>query len=277
MFSFWRSVQLRKKSSHFMIMVLSCCDLLCVVTNHPFLAFLAMSWLTEKISVYPIWVHIFSQYTTVVLGFSILALLVMNIDRYLATSHPIFHRTSVTKRRLLGLFAVLVMFEITLVALSLKDIVIPYKTGFLIFYVLIFPPMIFFNYKLFIVARESRKRNRVSTEIKRSFSLRNVSSCLLAVALFLLLSIPAIAYIGQNTKETFTLDNAGLVRIWGKTIASLNGTFNCLIFYWKNKILRTEGMKVIKSIKVSRRVESRFFQKMLEPPLKSTANTSVCS
>jgi hypothetical protein len=30
----------------------------------------------------------------------LIALLVMNFDRYLATSHPIFHRTSVTKRRL---------------------------------------------------------------------------------------------------------------------------------------------------------------------------------
>ena len=30
-------------------------------------------------------------------GFSLLALLVMNFDRYVATSYPIFHRTSVTK------------------------------------------------------------------------------------------------------------------------------------------------------------------------------------
>jgi hypothetical protein len=31
------------------------------------------------------------------LAFSMLALLVMNLDRYLATCYPIFHRTSVTK------------------------------------------------------------------------------------------------------------------------------------------------------------------------------------
>jgi hypothetical protein len=32
----------------------------------------------------------------------------------------------------------------------------------------------------------------------------------------------------------------------------MNSTFNCLIFFWKNKILRTEGMKLIKSMKICR-------------------------
>ena len=54
--SFWRSVQLRKKLCYFMIMILSCCDLLVVVTNHPFPAITAMLWLTEKIKVYPGWI-----------------------------------------------------------------------------------------------------------------------------------------------------------------------------------------------------------------------------
>ena len=33
--SFWRSVQLRKKLCYFTIMVLSCCDLLVVLTTQP--------------------------------------------------------------------------------------------------------------------------------------------------------------------------------------------------------------------------------------------------
>jgi hypothetical protein len=36
----------------------------------------------------------------------------------------------------------------------------------------------------------------------------------------------------------------------------MNSTCNCLIFFWKNKILRTEGMKVIKGMKICRRVQS---------------------
>ena len=53
--SFWRSAQLRKKLCYFTIMVLSCCDLLVVLTNHPFLAFVTILWLTEKIYKYPAW------------------------------------------------------------------------------------------------------------------------------------------------------------------------------------------------------------------------------
>jgi hypothetical protein len=99
--SFCRSVQLRKKLCYFMIMVLSCCDLLAVLTNNPLMALItAMSWLTEKLDVNARWAHISLRSTHIFLVFSFFALLVMNFDRYLATSYPIFHRTSVTKRRL---------------------------------------------------------------------------------------------------------------------------------------------------------------------------------
>ena len=46
--SFGKSSQLRKKSCHFMIMVLSCFDLVSVVTNNPGLLFYIISWLMEK-------------------------------------------------------------------------------------------------------------------------------------------------------------------------------------------------------------------------------------
>jgi hypothetical protein len=53
--SFWRSVQLQKKLCYFMIMVLSCCDLLVVSTNHPLTAIFTMLFLTEKWDVYLGW------------------------------------------------------------------------------------------------------------------------------------------------------------------------------------------------------------------------------
>jgi hypothetical protein len=104
--SFWRSVQLRKKLCYFMIMVLSCCDLLAVLTNSPFLTFISMSWLTGKLDGNARWPHNSLGSTSIFLVFSLFALLVMNFDRYLATSYPIFHRTSVTKGRLLTLLAI---------------------------------------------------------------------------------------------------------------------------------------------------------------------------
>ena len=56
--SFWRSIQLRKKLCNFMIMVLSCCDLLAVLTNNPFVAVITMLWLTGKVDVNARWAYI---------------------------------------------------------------------------------------------------------------------------------------------------------------------------------------------------------------------------
>ena len=152
--SFWRSVQLRKKLCYFMIMVLSCCDLLAVLTTSPLIIFVSILWLTGKLDVNARWPHISIRSTGIFLGFSLFALLVMNFDRYLATSYPIFHRTSVTKGRLLTLLAILIIVEITLVAMSVNELVISYQVHIRILCILVIPAMLFINYKLFLYCFE---------------------------------------------------------------------------------------------------------------------------
>jgi hypothetical protein len=218
-----------------------------------------MLFLTEKWDIYYGLPVIFRRYTSVFVGFSLLALLVMNFDRYLATYYPIFHRTSVMKGRLLTLLAILITMDVTLVLISFNDFVIPFQVALLIFSILLTPPMLFINYKLFTIARKSRINNGMSPQMKKTFSWKNISCCLLAVACFVVLNIPVLVYIGLSTTSTaneFTLDNALLARLWASTTTSMNSTCNCLIFYWKNKILRTEGMKVIKGMKICRRVQT---------------------
>ena len=46
--SFWRSVQLRKKLCYFMIMILSCCDLLVVLTKHPLTALAVILCMVDR-------------------------------------------------------------------------------------------------------------------------------------------------------------------------------------------------------------------------------------
>ena len=257
--TYWRSVQLPKKLCYFMITVLSCCDLLVVLTNIPPMALVAILGMTGKLDVNAEWVRITSQLTHVSVVFSFLALLVMNFDRYLATSYPIFHRTSVTKRRLSTLLGILMFIDLTLAALSLNDSIIPFHVYALIILILLTPPTLYINYKLLKVVRRNRRNNGLQPNLKKSFSLKNVSSCLLAVACFMVLSIPVIIYAAlRMTQTTLTLDNAYLAACWGKTFGSMNSTLNCLIFYWKNKILRTEGWKVIKSMKIWRWLQSWF-------------------
>jgi hypothetical protein len=162
----------------------------------------AILFLTGKLDVYPGWMVISARFSTVFLGFSLLALLVMNFDRYLATYYPIFHRTSVTKGKLLTHLAILITVEITLVLISFNDFVIPFQVAVLIFIVIIIPPMLFINYKLFAVARKSRRNNEISPEMKKTFSLKTISSCLLAVVCFVVLNIPVFVYIGLRITST---------------------------------------------------------------------------
>ncbi len=244
-------MQLRKKLCYFMIMTLSCCDVVVVLTNHPLMALIAMLRLTEKLNTYPNWVDISKRVGTIFIGLSLLALLVMNFDRYLATYYPIFHRTSVTKGKLLTLLVILIIIQLTLEVMVTNDFIFSYQVGLLIFLSILFPPMMFVNYKLFIIARKSRRDNGISPEIKKTFSLKNISSCLLAVACFVVLSIPTFVYIGLRitTKNPSTLADAEIAAFWSRTIPSMNSTFNCLIFYWKNKVLRAEGIRLLKRIK----------------------------
>jgi hypothetical protein len=143
--------------------------------------------------------------------------------------------------------------------MSVNEFVISYQVHIIIICILFIPSMFVINYKLFLVVRKSHKNKRISPEIKKTFSLKNISSCLLVVTCLVVISIPVFVYIGlriNSTETTYTLNNTGLAAIWAKTIALMNCTFNSLIFYWKNKVLRTEGLKVLKSLKICRRVES---------------------
>ena len=259
--SFWRSVQLRKKLCHFMIMVLSCCDLLAVLANCSLVALVAPLWLNGKLDVNPTWLHFVPQLSFLLHASSLLALLVMNFDRYLATSYPLFHRTSVTKKKCLTFFAMLVIIQICLALMSVNNFVISMKVHLLIFFVLVSPPMLFFNYKLLEVIRKSRGNRGVSPETKKTLSLKNVSSCLLAVACYVMLSILPLVFAVlrmKHTKGTLTdFDyDVRLMGVWASTIISMNPTFDCLIFYWKNKVLRTEGLKVVKNIKIWRGIRA---------------------
>ena len=257
--SFWGSVQLRKKLCYFTIMILSSCDLLVVLNAHPVIALVTMLWLTEKMNLYPQWLVISYQLSKTFLGFSLFALMVMSVDQYLATHYPIFHRTSVTKGKLLTLFAFLVIILITVTTMSINDLVIPHEVGLLILFIIYIPPMVFINYKLFTIARKSHKNNGISPKEKKSFSLKNISSSLLVVACLSFMLTPVLVYIvfRRASKETqLAFDDASLTGLWAYTATAMNSTFNCLIFYWKNKTLRVEGMKVIKSMKICRRGQS---------------------
>ena len=250
--SFWRSSQLQKKLCHFMILVLSCFDMVAVVTNYPGILVYIISWLKEDYDLLQ-QMRIYLHFTSVFFAFSFVALLLMSIERYLGASYPMFHHTSVTSRRLLTLLAIMLIVPTVMYTISRMNLIISATLSLIILLGLFLPLFIFVNLKLFIIAKKVNRERAVSTGIKRTrMNLKNISSALWAVACLLLLYIPASVEIVFAEKSK---NAARLSYIWLETSIIMNSTLNSLVFFWKNKILRAEGIKIVKTVK-DRLVES---------------------
>ena len=240
--SIWKSRQLRKKTCYFMILLLSCFDICVILVNHPLVTVLAIGVTFQKtdqesIDLYLGWSHLS-------LAFSSLALLTMNIERYLALAYPIFHRNTVTRLRLVTLLLSLQAFALALRILSLQGILISVKHCYITLLVIFSPPTIFTNYKMFIIARKMQ----LNVLKKSKVDLKKISSCLLAVACFLLLSVlPAIVFtsIMPIWKVGLMKEHVLMLWLWIRTLICTNATVNCFVFYWNNKILRAEGKKLL--------------------------------
>ena len=249
--SFWKSSQLRKKLCHFMIMVLSCFDLVAVVTIYPGILLFLIAWLREDYDLLRK-MTIYLNISGVFPAFSFLALLVMNIERYLGAYYPIFHHTSVTRRRQLTLLAILLIPSAVTYIISRYGVVY-YPMYFMIFTVLFVPPFIFVNFKLFAIARKLHQERAIAPETGTTANLKNISTPLWAVGCFMLLSIPHSFNIAFSRTEK-SKNTIRLSYIWAFTCVTMNCTFNSLIFFWKNKILRSEGIKILKTLKDRQRL-----------------------
>ena len=255
--SLWRSSQLRKKPCYFMIVVLSCFDLAVVIVTHPVLIVSTIFW---SVQTYPREIAIAIRTCLLLAGFSMFALLMLSIERFLALTCPFFHQTAVTKKRLVLLqaFWMIIPFILSVwVYFNTEKRIfgnISITVSVLVFLFL----LICLNYKIFIIAKSKRKDNRVTPNDaatassheerkKRKINLKNISTCCLAVGCFFICSSPQIIYSALRLTETVAYDRHGwLFRLWSVTLFTMNSTFNCLIFFWRNSILRREGMKIAK-------------------------------
>ena len=164
----WRSSRLRKKLCYFTILVLSCFDLAVMAIVHPIQISSTISVLLEK---YNYTQEVVRFYVAIAVNsFSMFALLVLNIERFLPLTFPYFHQTSVRKRRLIFYLVALIISRTFVLSLSYLNMNMAVSLNILTVTVIpIFLLLLsFLNYKMFIIAR-SRREN----EIVPSNRLRN--------------------------------------------------------------------------------------------------------
>ena len=233
-----RSRQHLKTLCSFMILVVTCFDLATVTVCHPLIITSSYIWSTgdyEGTNIY----HRIKKYSNILFHFSFMALLVMNIDRFLAISYPFFHKQKVTKQRLmvlLGVLLVIILIERVL-AYRLVFGIICYAAEAVL--VAVFLVVIFIiNYRMYNIAKKARRG-----------LVTGISTCILAVACFTLFSSPLIIYSAiQFTPDILPEDNGMLFSLWASAFACINSSLNCLIFFWKDKSLRQEGTTVLESL-----------------------------
>ena len=189
-----KTMQLRKKLCHFMIMVLSSCDLLTVVTCSLVMLFDFIVRFSENNVLYA---KLTTYWDLLVLpsGLSMLTLMLICIERYFGVCYPIFHKTSVTRRKMLTLLAIFFILPTTITIICVNDLVISIGVGLSIYMAIYVPPFIFFNYKLFKISRKMCRQNATSSEKRRKIILKHINTCLLVVGCLVLFSVPCSQFL----------------------------------------------------------------------------------
>ena len=250
--------QLRNKLGYFMIFVLSCFDLAVVAVIHPSLILATILWTVQNDEGRIARTHV----SVLLTGFSLISLLTLNFERFLALTYPFFHQTAVTKRRLVLFQAFWMIVIVSLSPTLYMDRKIYLNIVVAVFFSFLLFAFIFLNYKMFILAKSKRNDARVAPAAmsphqqrkKNRLNLKNVSTCSLAVGCFLICSFPKIIYSSlRSTSDTPRQErNIWLFGLWSNSLVAMNSTFNCLIFFWRNSILRREGIKILKRFQSAR-------------------------
>ena len=128
--------------------------------------------------------HRIKKYSNILFHFSFMALLVMNIDRCLAVSYPFFHKLQVTKQRLVVFLIIILNRKSPCLPKHVCDHLLCRRDCFSRDGSNLLVAIFIINCKIYKMAKKAR-RGLVTT----------ISTCILAIACFILFSISTPAYI----------------------------------------------------------------------------------
>ena len=255
--TFWKSSQLRKKVSFLFILAQSIADLSIGVIA----SILAISVLVDGFATpYSCTLRFVAVRIMIALmPFTLLTLNGLNLERYFGIVHPILHRTKLTtklfwKYMLFSFICTVVSFGWSLVQ-PIQWIRYSSPVTCIAFIVL----SIFIYCKIFsagvsrrvhgenVPAQQATGEQSANTTRKRfAQEIKLAKSCFLVVFCFLLVYLPlAIVCILATAGNLNTFDFF-LYRSWTGTLFLANPSINSYIFFWRNRLLRSEAVKVLR-------------------------------
>ena len=173
--------------------------------------------------------------------------------------HPIFHRTKVTKARLVKCLIVLWLSALALTFFTFyrPDVISKLLS---LQMSLSMAALVFIYVRIYIACTRSSKifgrKNRINPssknqdtfETQRRDYLRNlrlVKSCFMVVVCFGICFLPGALVISGFQEMN---EDLHMIRRWSEILLVSNSSLNSLIFFWRNKLLRREAQKILKQL-----------------------------
>ena len=250
----FRSSQLSSKLCYFLVLVQSAIDLAVGLLSIPLYSSIRVTELLGTATCLSTFICETVAY--LIFGFSLTILSVFTFERYTSIFHPHFHRSHLTKRRILiynGCISIVVFMEPILRVASERVYEIAVTVGVLTF-------LFFHTYayaKIFLVVRNMKfPRNEVgdcstvqsSSTSERKKSRRNhklAKSCALVVGISYLCYIPSVVcYI----RYKHNLVNYRVTHFLCTIVIAVKSSLNCIVFFWRRPLLRGEALKVLRNI-----------------------------
>ncbi len=254
LYIFVRSRLLRSKTSFFLVAMLSAFDLLVVSVVHPLAVAYLYSEITQDDAVCK-YEKLYNMLRPLLCSLSNYVLLAMSAERFIAVCFPFYYQRSVTKRKISGCVALICFIVIGewLLTVKVKStriiIVIKQISFFFLASGIIYTT-------IYIIARKKRPRNNISQSREfreqRLHFLKNIKLSSLYVLVTLTFTVCYCPTLVVYFLEYFLKPHGGdsrypvflIFRLWAQTFVTMNSTFNCCIYFWKNSILRKEAKKI---------------------------------
>ena len=238
--AYWRSTRLRKKTSYFLVMLLSVNHLTTSLVGHPVFVLHLVLILRGNGSCTLFLLHEILTFS--VAGMSFGSVLALNIERYLGIAHPIFHRTKITKIKMLAIIVLfwLVCGSAVLAYLILGPQVAHPMTSFIICAHLVITVYIY----MYICLKVKRiAGSPLRANEGQSQNMRMTTSCAIVVACTIISYLP---FAVTRPLEVSTFVHM-LSIVWSKTLTLTLASVDPLVFFWYNSTLRNEAKALFKS------------------------------
>ena len=246
----WKTTQLKKKPCYFIILLQSSVGLGVGCVHLPLLFVHSLAPFTNiDICTVAIVVKTITGLPT---ALSLVTLSASTIERYIGVIHSYSYKTLVTKRRIVMfvLGGVLMLLSICVASIFSQYLIIKYVAVGIFAVFLIFTSFAYI--RIYLVVRrlsrsevrpyeeggeENMKRRRVLREMKHAMS------CFIVVISFIVLLVPFTLFpIFTHMGEM----NFNVYVWWSITLFNLTPSISSLIFFWRNKVLRRQAIKIVK-------------------------------